>query len=97
VVEGDVRIGPQFFAQRLSLYYLSGAFDQSLQNLEGLFFQLDAHAVLTKLPRFERHFERAKAHQRRQVFLVRHGLYPGDFPGLDLRLPAVSFHLEFLA
>src|SRR5947207_6987533 len=34
------------------------------------FFQLDAHAAFTKLPRFERDFERAKAHQGRQAFLV---------------------------
>lgn len=91
VVEGHVRIGPQFFAQRLSPYHLSGAFDQSLQNLEGFFFQLNAHAVFTKLPRFERDFEGAEAHRRRQVFHVSHGLYPGDFPGLDPRLPADPF------
>jgi len=63
VVEGHVGIGPQFFAQRLSPHDLSGAFDQSLENLEGFFFQLDAHAVFTKLPRFEPDFERSEAYQ----------------------------------
>jgi hypothetical protein len=97
VVEGHVRIGPESFAKRLSPYHLSGAFDQSLQNLEGFFFQLNAQAVLTKLPRFERDFEGAEAHKRRQVFHVSHGLYPGDFPGLDPGCPAIlSLPLEFL-
>jgi hypothetical protein len=77
VVEGHVRIGPQFFAKRLSPYHLSGAFDQSLENLEGFFFQLNAHAVFTKLPQFEGDFEGAEAHKTSQVFHVSHGLHRG--------------------
>jgi len=65
--------------------------------LEGFFFQLDAHAVLAKFTRFERHFERAESHNRKQILQFIHGLCPGDFlastPGCP---PILSFSLEFL-
>src|SRR5947207_10799105 len=55
------------------------------------FFQLDAHAAFTKLPRFERDFERAKAHQGRQVFLVTHAPCPRGSLASTPRLPADAF------
>src|SRR5437588_10212247 len=38
MVEGHIGIRPELFAKRLPPYHLSGALNQRLQNLEGLFF-----------------------------------------------------------
>jgi len=97
VVERHIGVRPKLFAKRLSIHHLSGALDQRLQDLERFLFQLNAHAVLANLTRFERDFESAESHNRRQVSQFIHGLYPGDFlASTQAARPILSFSLKFL-
>jgi hypothetical protein len=97
VVERHIGVRPKLLTKRLSIHHLPSALDQRFQDLEGFLFQLNAHAVLANLTRFERDFESAESHNRGQVFHFIHGSARGiSWPRPQAARPILSFSLKFL-
>ncbi|OLB20919.1 MAG: hypothetical protein AUH16_03685 [Acidobacteria bacterium 13_2_20CM_57_7] len=58
----DDCVGPKFFLERLPGDHLPSIHDQHFQNLEGLFFQPDAHSIFANFARDQIDLERPETY-----------------------------------